>query len=482
MFTPDVHPPRGLRVTVMGLGLFGGGVGVVRYYSRQGARVLVTDLRRSDSLADSVAELSGEAVEFHLGGHRESDFTDADLVVVNPAVPWDNPFVRLARDRGVPLESELNLFFKLCPAPIVGVTGTNGKTTTAHLLGAILDRAARRRGTRAWLGGNMGRSLLLEAEAIRPEDQVVLEISSFQLDNLASLGRGPHGAILTNLRPNHLDRHGTMEQYAAAKASILRFQKPGDFAVLNADDPEFGRWGDRVRGTTAWFSRRSTPARGAWLDGDRLTLVKEGRMVPVLARSEVVLPGAFNVENLLAAFAAAQEMGAEPDEMAAVARAFRGVEHRLQLVCEAGGVRYYNDSIATNPDSTIAALDAVRGRIVWIGGGSDKGIPFDELAAAIADRGLRLAVLVGATAPAIEQALRAVGERCPPISRAAAFDEAVTLAHQAAAPGDAVLLSPACASFDSFRNFAERGRRFTLRVLELTGAGEGHPGPPAGET
>jgi len=470
LFTPHLHPPRGLRVTIMGLGLFGGGVGVARWFTRQGARVAVTDLRDAVALEESVHALANSGIEFHLGGHPERDFTEVDLVVVNPAVPWTSPHLALARARGVPLETELNLFFKRCPAPIVAVTGTNGKTTSAVLLGRILEKTAARRGARCWTGGNMGGTLLLDLDEMRPQDVAVVEISSFQLENLGTIGRSPHGAILTNLKPNHLDRHGTMEAYREAKALALKNQRPGDFAVLNADDPTFAGWGDRVRGRAAWFSRRAAPARGAWLDGEVLTLVGEGGAVPVLRRGEVLLPGWFNHENCLAAFAAAAELGATAAEMAEVARAFRGVEHRLELVCEARGVRYYNDSIATNPDSTLAALDAIRGPIVWIGGGSDKGIPFDELARGLARSRPRVAVLLGATADAIERALRAQGEACPPIQRASGFDDAVARAHAAAQPGDAVLMSPACASFDMFRNFAERGRRFIARVRVLTGA------------
>lgn len=468
MFTRDVLDPAGLRVTIMGLGLFGGGVGVASYFARHGARVTVTDLRDERVLADSVRALSGEGVEFHLGAHRDADFAHAGLVIVNPAVPWDNPFLALARQHGVPLDSEMNLFFKRCPARIVAVSGTNGKTTTAVALGEMLSRTAQRRGVHCWVGGNMGRSLLLDLEHIRADDFVVIEISSFQLDNLGEIGRSPHGAILTNIKPNHLDRHGTMANYAAAKARIFSAQTAGDFTVLNHDDPLLVTWQDRLPGARCGFSRRQSVARGACLRGATLGVVGSGGFAPVLDQADILLPGWFNVENYLAAFAAAAELGCLPEEMAETARTFRGVEHRLQLVCEARGVRYYNDSIATNPDSTLAALDAVRGGIVWLGGGSDKGIPFDELARGLCTRGVRVCVLTGATADAIARALHACGAPGPTVLRAPTFDAAVRLAYAQARPGDAVLMSPACASFDSFRNFVERGECFVRLVGTLT--------------
>ncbi|HTF58053.1 MAG TPA: Mur ligase family protein [Planctomycetota bacterium] len=243
---PDVPSLRGARATVMGLGLFGGGAGAVRFLASRGARVTVTDLRTADQLRESISALDGLPVEFHLGGHREEDFTRADLVLVNPAVPSDSPWLGLARS----LDTEMNLFFKLCRArPVVGVTGSNGKTTTTALIGEILKKGPRP----VWVGGNIGAPLLERVDEIGPEDLVVLELSSFQLEHLDAIGRSPNVAVVMNLTPNHLDRHGTMGNYAAAKRVIVAHQAATDWKVLNADDPLVAGFTSPSR--TAWFSR-----------------------------------------------------------------------------------------------------------------------------------------------------------------------------------------------------------------------------------
>ncbi len=433
----------------MGLGLFGGGVGAARFFASRGARVTVTDLRTADQLRESVAALEGTGVELRLGGHREEDFTGADLVLVNQAVPPDSPWLRLARS----LETETNLFFKLCPAKrVVGVTGSNGQTTTTALIGEILKRGPRR----VWVGGNIGAPLLEHVDDIAPDDVVVLELSSFQLEYLDPIARSPRVAVVMNLTPNHLDRHGTMEAYAAAKRAIVAHQGEGDWKVLNADDPVVSGFASPSR--TATFSRRGgadvvgRDGRVAW----RL-LGREGA-IDVASRR---LPGDFNLENMAAAAAASRLAAPEWEGWKAASAealvSFPGVEHRLEFAGESGGVKYYNDSIATNPESTLAALDTLPGPFVLIAGGYDKKLPFEALGRKVAER-VRVAVLLGQTAEAIA---RSIPPAAPTeVRRAGSFDEAVALAREAARPGDTVLLSPACASLDMFRHFAERGRRF----------------------
>jgi UDP-N-acetylmuramoylalanine--D-glutamate ligase len=456
----DVPELRGRRVTVMGLGLFGGGAGVARFLARRGARVTVTDAKPERDLRESVDALRGLPVEFRLGGHDEADFRGADLVVVNPAVPESSPFLRLAPA----LETEMNLFFKLCRArTVAGITGSNGKTTTTALVGEILGKGP----GRTWVGGNIGGSLLEEIEEIRPEDAVVLELSSFQLENLGVLRRSPNVAAVLNLSPNHLDRHGTMEAYAAAKRRILDHQGEGDEKVLNADDAVVREWVGAAPSRNWMFSAKEPPPRGALARDERIEFFFPGGRID-LDVSRRKIPGRFNLQNMAAAatasFAAAggrwEGWRAACEE---VFNGFPGVEHRLEFVAEKGGARYYNDSKATDPEATVAALETLPGPFVLILGGFDKKTPFDGLARAVSSRPVRACVLLGQTAPAIEAALRA-GPRVPEIVRVHSLEEAVRVP---ARPGETVLLSPACASWDMFRNFAERGRAFKGLVSTL---------------
>ncbi len=458
----EVPVLRGRRVTVMGLGLFGGGAGIARFLAGRGARVTVTDLKAEGDLRESVDALRGLPVEFRLGGHDERDFREADLVVVNPAVPATSPWLRLAPA----LETEMNLFFKLCRAgTVVGITGSNGKTTTTALAGEVLRRGP----SRTWVGGNIGGSLLESVEEIRPEDVVVLELSSFQLENLGILRRSPNVGVVLNLSPNHLDRHGTMEDYAAAKRQIVRHQGEGDEKVLNADDPLVRGWEAASPSRTWWFSLEEPASRGALAREGRITLFADGALftLDVSARK---IPGRFNLQNMAAAAAAtfAASGGRWPGWRGACEEAFNafpGAEHRLEFVAEKGGARYYNDSKATDPEATMAALETLPGPFLLILGGFDKKTPFDALARAVAEKPVRACVLLGQTAPAIEAALRAQG-RVPEIVRAGSLEEAVQVP---ARPGETVLLSPACASWDMFRNFVERGRAFKELVSTLPG-------------
>jgi UDP-N-acetylmuramoylalanine--D-glutamate ligase len=445
----DLPPLEGKRVTVMGLGLFGGGLGVTRFLVRSGARVTVTDSKSETDLRESVDQLRSLPVTFKLGGHDERDFKDADLVIVNPAVPETNPYLKLARA----LETEMNLFFKLCRAgTILGITGSNGKTTTTTLVGEILKKHP----TRSWVGGNIGISLLESLPEIAPDHLVALELSSFQLENLGILKRSPTTGVVLNISPNHLDRHGTMENYIEAKRQIVAH--PDCRAkVLNWDDPV-------VRGFasagTSYFSLKEKPPAGAWAHDDRIDV--DGSTLDVRRRK---IPGWFNLANMAAAAATTPLRGWSGWQAACeeVFNTFPGVEHRLEFVAEKEGVKYYNDSKATDAEATIAALDTLPGPFVLILGGFDKKTPWETFARAVADKPVRCAVLMGQTAPAIEAALRA-SPRVPEIVRVGSIDEAVRVPARA---GETVLLSPACASWDMFRNFTERGLRFKALVTAL---------------
>lgn len=442
---PSLH---GRPVTVMGLGAFGGGEGLVRYLAAQGARVTVSDRGPASALQPTLARLDGLPVRFHLDGHRPEHFAGADLVVVNPAVPDSSPFLA-----GLPLETEINLFLKRCPTRrLIGITGSNGKTTTTHLTAACL----RALGLRVWAGGNAGGSLLGDLQKMTPDDAVVLELSSFQLERMAPLRRSPPVAVVTNLSPNHLDRHGTMEAYRAAKETLVRFQGPDDWAVLH----------EALEG----FATEAHPLRfgPACLNGERLTLTQGGARLE-LDLSTRRLRGRHNLENMAAAAAAAWVLAGRPGAAGALAEAlcsFSPVEHRLEWIARVGGVDFTNDSKATTPESTVLALESLEGRILLIAGGSDKGVPFDGLAERVVSR-CRGLVLIGQTAGAIEAAVCA-RSGAPPVERAGSLEEAVDRAAARARPGDQVLLSPACASYDMFRNYVERGLAFKAAVQRLS--------------
>jgi UDP-N-acetylmuramoylalanine--D-glutamate ligase len=474
MFLKAIEPPASLagrKVTVMGLGLFGGGEGATRFLCRHGAIVTVTDKRSRDVLEPTIAELKDVPVRWVLGEHREEDFTGADLVIPSPAVPRDAPLLELCRRRGIPLDTEMNLFFKHCAGRICAVTGSNGKTTTTTLVGAM----ASRRWPRTLVGGNLGRSLLPDVESIADGEWVVLEVSSFQLEDLASIERRPEISLVTNLSPNHLDRHRTYEAYVAAKREILRSSGPADTAVLNGEDALVRSWGG-ARRKTFYFGRanRVLPAAsGVWIGADDapVFLRDGGAEVPLFEARDLALPGRFNLLNAAGAAAAAWAMGVDGRSIREAVHSFRAVEHRLEPVVEHEGVRYLNDSIATTPESTMAALEALGPNAVVICGGSSKGCSFRALGHAIGRRA-RGAVLLGQTAEAIREHIpRRRGG--PEVRMATSLEDAVMHARDIARPGDRVILSPACPSYDMFVNFVERGRRFKDIARRLASQGPG---------
>ena len=449
-------PSEPQRVTVLGLGVFGGGAGAARYFAQRGARVHVTDLRHETELKESLDALSDLPVSYHFGEHSPADFAGADLVVVNPAVPPDAPALAMAREAGARIDTEINLFLKLCQAPVTAVTGTHGKSTTAAMLGDML-RAA---GLRTWVGGNLGGSLLPSVDGIRQKDAVVLEISSFQAQRLRWLRKSPHVVVALNLTPNHLDRHADIEEYAAAKRELLRYQGLCDYAVLNADDPALRAWRETGGGCKLFIGEKTDDA-DIRLAGEH---VLAGAPEPWLefSVSRLRIPGGHNRFNAACAGVAASLLGAPREAIESAVGAFKGLPERLEFVRERDGVHYYNDSIATTPESAMAALDAFDAPVVLIAGGSSKNHAFDRLGERIRTR-CRAAVLVGRTA---EEIAKAIGDGVP-VARHKQFRPAVADAARRAQPGDIVLLAPACASFDLFRNYRERGRAFVEAVNAL---------------
>ena len=451
---------RDRRISVIGLAREG--TDLARFLVAEGAHVLVNDARPAEKLGDRLAELAGGAIQFVLGGHPASPTLDADLVFVSPGVPPELPLLDEAAARGIPISSGTQLFFERCPAPIIGITGSSGKTTTTTLVGRIFEAAGR--GT--LVGGNIGVPLLGRLGEIAPESWVVLELSSFQLEPMTA---SPHVAAITNITPNHLDRHITMEAYTAAKSQILAHQRHTDVAVLNADDP--GSSGLRPVGQVVRFSIERQ-VEGAYLDGDQLVLDRGGRRQTICLRSELQLPGLHNVANVLTACAIASAAGFAIEPMRAAATAFTGVRHRLELVAELNGVQYVNDSIATAPERSLAALAVYAGRpVVLLAGGRDKHLPMEEWARVIAG-GARALVTFGESAPLIERAARTAGLPSERIHQAGTVDRGVAIARTVARPGDVVLLSPGGTSYDQYQDFEERGDHFAAVVRAATTGGD----------
>lgn len=464
----------GRRVAVVGLGVEN--VPLARFLVRQGARVVGLDRKPLSALTPKAAALAALGVRLATGEDYLAALTTDryDLVFLTPGMAKDSPEISAARARGARITNQTDLFLRLCPGSVIGVTGSSGKSTTTSLIGAIFQQDGR---WPVYVGGNIGRPLIEKVDLMSPQAKVVLEMSSFQLELVEN---SPQTAVFTNLRPNHLDQHGSMTAYSAAKRKIYRYQRRerGDALVLNFDEPAIRDCAAEAQAAVTYFGLGSGLPRGATVTNGRIVLVgADGSERAVMDVSEIPLPGRHNVANVLAAIAATDLYGVPPAAMRQAVQSFRGLEHRLERIAVDNGVMYINDSIATAPDRTIAALKTFDRPIVWIAGGYDKGAPFDELAEVALTAGLRAVVLTGAAADRIHAALIAAGKRLqqplPQIVMRPAFDQAVIAALRSAMPGDVVLLAPACASYDAFRSFSERGRRFREIVEQHVAASAG---------
>ncbi|HEX9290486.1 MAG TPA: UDP-N-acetylmuramoyl-L-alanine--D-glutamate ligase [Anaeromyxobacteraceae bacterium] len=453
---PDPLRLAGQRVLVVGLAR--SGVAAARVARARGAQVTVTDRRAATELAPAVKELEGE-VELALGGHDAADFTRADLIVVSPGVPLALPEIQGARRQGVPVLAEVELAARLLPpAPLVGITGTNGKSTTTALAGALLGRDRR-----VFTGGNLGTPLSELVLSGRVVDAVVVELSSFQLEGIERLR--PKVAALLNVTPDHLDRYRDVGEYALAKARLFMNQEAGDFAVANARDPRTVALAGASRAELLTFGDGAPAPRAARAAGGEI-FVAPGQGAPerYLVRSRA-LRGRHNVENAMAAALCARLLGVAGTQVQAGLDAFPGLPHRLELVRERRGVEWVNDSKATNVDSTqvgLAAFPAARPHVVLILGGRGKRAPYSPLRP-LFDRRVKALLTIGEDAPAIEKELGDLG----PTERTGTLAAAVQRAAELAADGDVVLLSPACASYDQFRSYEDRGETFRRLVGEL---------------
>jgi UDP-N-acetylmuramoylalanine--D-glutamate ligase len=460
----EVESFKDKKITVMGLGLFGGGVGVVKYLVSQGANVTVTDLKSAEQLSASLKLLHGLPITFQLGKHYEKDFQNVDMLVVSPAVPDDSEFLQIAYNNNVCIDTELSIFFRLCPAPIIGITGSNGKSTTTSLLGEMLKEA----GIKTWVGGNIGGSLLNNISEINPNDVVVLEISSFQLKYLSRVEMSPHISIVTNIAPNHLDRHKTMENYIGAKQAIVHFQKEGDYTILNYDDSTLRKWEGKSKGSHLWFSATKKLEQGAFLKNNEIIINHNSKSHVIPYSSQIEIKGIHNMQNIMAASYAAILMHANVESIKNAIDGFRGLEHRLEYVKTVNGVQYYNDSKATTPEAAIAGIKAFDSPAILIAGGYDKKVSFSQFALECA-KNTKCVILIGETAKDIEKLIQGLNGRKaqPNVYIAASLDESVKKAFEVAETGDTVLLSPACASFGMFTNYEERGKRFKEFVGRL---------------
>jgi UDP-N-acetylmuramoylalanine--D-glutamate ligase len=484
----NIRAFSGLRALVVGLGREG--TALAAFLAGNGLAVTATDLQPAHKFNTALTSLEEAGVSLILGEHPLSLLDEADILFVSPGVPMEIPFLQEARSRKIPLSTESRLFCHLCPASVVAVTGSSGKTTTTTLLGKMMEADGRK----TWVGGNIGQPLIAVVDQIEPGDAVVMELSSFQLEYFhAKLNDGvevaeisgvqsealaalldnwspPISAIL-NITPNHLDRHPSMDHYIQAKRAIIDYQGAEGQIIMGLDNELTRTIGRQLGAKTRWFSLEAQIPGGAGLVEDDIVLFdQDGARHRVAGRQEIKLRGKHNLSNILAACLMAREAGVSLEAMVQVVTTFTGVEHRLQLVREREGVNYYNDSMATTPERLIAALRSFDEPIVLLAGGRDKHLPWEDVARLIMRQTQHVILFGEATeiiAKAIDQVRQEVNTIEPSLHRCVNLEEAVHLAAQVAKPGDVVLLSPGCASFDAFRNFAERGEKFREFVLQL---------------
>jgi len=451
---------KGKHVVIVGLARQGSAL--IRSLANHGAHVVVTDMKSSEQLAAELAAVAGLTSAVHLGSHPDSLLDGTDAVFLSGGVPADLPLIRDARRRGIPVLNDSQLFLEQVQAPVTGITGSAGKSTTTSLTGHILRRFAEPLGNRVWVGGNIGNPLITNLEEIRSGDEVVMELSSFQLEIMT---RSPHTAALLNVSPNHLDRHGTMENYLAAKANIFAFQAAQDWALIGCDDDRVLALKQGLKGQAAGFGRALAGLDGVCIGETRFIQRWQGRETAICPLEETPLRGEHNLWNVAAAFALCTIRGVPVELMRSALHDFRGLAHRLEEVGRKHGMLWINDSIATTPERAAAALRAFTEPLIVLAGGHDKGLSWKVFSDA-ADNHARQIILFGEAAPVIEAALAAEG--CQPgVQVVGRLEDAVEAALEGARDGSVVLLAPGCSSFDAFRDFEARGEKFKELVAAL---------------
>lgn len=449
---------------VLILGAARQGLALARWLAHHGAHVTLNDSRREEDLAVAKKSLTDVNVTWAVGGHPLELLDKTEVLCLSGGVPLTLPIVEEAVKRGIPLSNDSQIFMEVVPCKTIGITGSAGKTTTTTLVGTMAKLA---KGDRAFIGGNIGDPLINYVDDIKADDLAILELSSFQLEQMTI---SPNIAAILNITPNHLDRHGTMEAYTNAKAHILEFQSSSDTAILGRDDKGSWTLKNHVKGNLLTFSLQDLEEglNGTYLHDGLLSLRDGFAYIPLLMREKVQLRGDYNISNVLAAFAIGHAAGFKLDDMLEAVEEFRGVEHRLEFVRELNGARWYNNSIASAPERTIAVIHAFTEPIVLMLGGRDKNLPWGDLAKLIHER-VDHVVLFGEAGEMIQNAITAYsGVGTVDVRRATTLKEAVTLAAEVASAGDVVLLSPGGTSFDEFKDFAERGESFRKWVSELS--------------
>ena len=451
---------RNRTIAVVGIGI--SNLPLIELLCQEGCNVTACDRRSMEQLGETGAHLASIGAELRLGPDYLEGLSE-DLIFRTPGLMPFDPHLVAAQEKGSQVTSEMEVFFSLCPCHIFAVTGSDGKTTTTTLISEMLKAA----GYRVHLGGNIGTPLLCKLPEMRPDDLVVLELSSFQLHSMTCR---PHTAVITNLSPNHLDKHKDFQDYIDAKSWIFRNQCPEDRLILNANDPHTPYYASQACSTISCFSDVKPVQNGCICENGKIYLVKEHERTFVMNSDEIRIPGQHNVQNMLAAFEAIRDY-VDPEICKTVATRFAGVPHRLEEIRSLHGVTYINDSIASSPTRTIAGLHALKKKPIVIAGGYDKHLPFDELGEAFCDLA-KAVVLTGDTSEKIDSSIRsALSCRADcdalPVYHTASLKDAVELASSIAENGDIVILSPACASFDHFRNFEERGNLYRQYVMEL---------------
>ena len=448
----------GKSVGVVGIGI--SNTPLIKMLVKMGAKVTARDKQSSDKLGSIVEELHNIGVKTVLGEEYLLNITE-DIIFKTPGMRIDTPELLQAKSRGALITSEMEVFFDVCPAKIIAVTGSDGKTTTTTLIYKMLSE----QGYKCWLGGNIGTPLLSDVENISITDKVILELSSFQLHSMKSR---PNIAVITNLSPNHLDVHKSMEEYINAKENIFAYQDKTDKLILNYDNEITCELSKKATAPVTMFSRSSDIKTGVYISNNIICVNDDENEIEVLNTDDILLPGVHNIENYMAAISAVWGL-VEIKSIQAVAKNFCGVEHRIEFVREIKGIKYYNDSIASSPTRARAGLYSFDKKVIMIAGGYDKNIPFDDLGNDIVKR-VKLLVLMGKTMPKIKIAVENADgyiENNPPIITADSLKDAVIKATSHAESGDIIILSPACASFDMFKNFEERGNLFKQIVMEL---------------
>ena len=444
--------------TALVVGLARSGIAAARILNSLNVKVIASDLKTYDQLGEAIKCLENMDIDFYLGSAPDNLVEKVDFIVISPSVPIDSPFIEKAKRLGKEVISEIELAYRLCKAPVIAITGTNGKTTTVTLTGEILKRY----GIGAHTLGNIGKPFVEKAMELKAEDVAVVEGSSFQLEAISSFR--PYIAAILNITEDHLNRHRTMENYIAMKARIFENSGSDDWVVLNADDPETAALGAKTKARVLYFSRRKVLERGAWVQDGIITMdIGTGKEF-VCSVDDIFIPGKHNLENALAASLMARIMGVEPESIASALKSFKGVEHRIEFVEDISGIKFYNDSKGTNPDASIRAIRAMKGPTVLIAGGMDKGNSFDELVEAFDGKVTHMIVL-GETADKLAKTAKDKGFE--KVYRVKTIEESVKKAFSLAVPPSNVLLSPACASWDMFKDYEERGRIFKDAVRAL---------------